>query len=685
MTWGENALKKHRGETWKPHVYQAKASEFLVNNGAAALFADPGTGKTSIVLNVVSTLLERGVARRILVIAPLRVCQLVWWQESRRWSQFRHLRFGWLHNSRAPWDIDGSPKRKDKEINRTDADIWLINPEGVQWLATKFTAKTFPFDTVVVDELTKFKRARAKRSKTLLQIAHKAPRVWGLTGSPTPNGYEDLFGQMLLLDGGNALGRYYTKFRDKYFVPDGFTGFKYVLAKNADKRIEAAIDHLVLRIAAEDWLELPKQVDHPISIKLDDKARKAYETLKKQMILDVPDGVVTAANSAALYSKLAQLANGRVYLEQEFGKKREVLEVHSAKVEALDDLVEELSGAPLLVTYEFNHDLDQIKEWHQKKFKTPLRFLGRGTKGTEADQIEKDWNANDIGVLAVHPASSGHGLNFQRGGAQHICHFSATWDYELYDQVIQRILRQGNTAAHVVNHLLLVESSIDELKYEALQDKDTTQDRFLQAINTAFQDEPTNRHSTQEKPMAFEKLKRKAAAAPAVEEAPAAAPAAAQKVAPKGWGKIAESNDEQEQRAAIQDKIRGNERAVDEPEKDEDVATPTDAKSAFSRETQAAMDGEGEEAPVEEKPKTKRKATKKKAAPAPVAVDPAAPHYSLGVTVKVVFDDEGAPKPEITTNASVSGNFDDKIAVSIAERAVAAAEAAANKIVGEDE
>jgi hypothetical protein len=245
-----------------------------------------------------------GVAKKVLIVAPKRVCQLVWWSESQQWTQFRHLRFAWLHNSRAPWDPHSSPKNKEEEIEQ-DADIYLINPEGIEWLSKHLSRKPWPFDTVIVDELTKFKNARSKRSKLLRKLTSGVPRRWGLTGSPTPNGYEDLFGQILWLDGGIALGSYFKQFRDKYFIPDGFNGWNWKLAKNADKRIEKKIEHLVLRIAAEDWLTLPERIDQPIYIDLDPKTKTAYEKLKKQMILDVEDQEITAANSAALYSKLA--------------------------------------------------------------------------------------------------------------------------------------------------------------------------------------------------------------------------------------------------------------------------------------------------------------------------------------------------------------------------------------------
>lgn len=679
-----NPPSRRSAELWKPHNYQRRATEFLLTNGAAALFADPGTGKTSTVLNAFTELQTLGVAKTMLVVAPRRVCQLVWWQESQRWSQFKHLTFAWLHDSRAPWDIEGSPRRKEAEC-KNQADIYLINPEGVAWLAKEFHGRRMPFDVVCVDELTKFKNHMAKRSKQLRKLSAHTRRIWGLTGSPTPNGYEDLFGQILLLDGGAALGHRYTMFRDKYFVPDGFTGFKFKLAPGADKRIEDKIAPLVMRIAAEDWLDLPEKIDDPILIDLDKPHRAAYDKLRKEMLLQVPGGLVTAANSAALYSKLAQLANGQVYLEEVYGEARKSVHVHDAKLDALTDLVDSLGGAQLLVAYEFNHDLDRLKAWHEAQFGTPLRFLGKGTSDREASDIERDWNAQQIGVLAVHPASSGHGLNFQRGGAQHICWFSATWDFELYDQLIQRILRQGNTAKHVVNHLLLVKDSIDELKYAALQDKDLTQDRFLQAINTAFQGETRSpaagvsaAEQKETEDMAFEKLKRKAEA---VAAEPAAAPAA--KSVPKGWAKPAAATtpDETEQRAAIREQITGAARAPVEVEEEGGEEAPVDAKAAFSPAVKAALEGssddEENDAPAVKAPVKKTRAAKSGV----VEVAEASVFRNLEVTVEVATDADGAPMPKVIARAFVGGEFEEDAAVRMAEVAVAAAEAAFNRIV----
>ena len=294
-------------KSWEPHPYQRRAVEFLCNQSVAALFLDPGLGKTSITLSSFATLKNAGVAARALVIAPLRVVQTVWQQEAQKWTQFRHLRFCVLHG----------PKKGEllrASLQDGSADIWLLNPEGVQWLTKQYFGRGLPFDTVVIDELTKFKNHKAVRSTSLRPCLRGVRRRWGLTGTPIPNGYMDLFGQFLMLDDGAALGKYITHFRDSYFQAD-FNGFDYTLQRGAAQRIEAKIAPYVLRMAAEDYLDLPPLVDDIRYVELEKDAREAYAAMKDEMLATLPEGVVTGANAAAVYSKLKQMANGSVYLE----------------------------------------------------------------------------------------------------------------------------------------------------------------------------------------------------------------------------------------------------------------------------------------------------------------------------------------------------------------------------------
>lgn len=552
-------------EPWTPWAYQERAVQFLMERGAAALFLDPGLGKTSIVLEAFRRLKERGAAERMLVVAPKRVCELVWEQEGRKWSQFRDLSFSFLHG----------PKKAERL--RDDVDIHLINPEGVPWLIGHLSRAELRWDTVVIDELTKFKNHRAQRSKLLRRKLGTAQRRWGLTGSPAPNGYMDLFGQLLILDDGAALGQYVTYFRDRYFQK-GFTGFDWSLTPGSAERIEDRISPYVLRMAAEDYLDLPPLQNNTIEVRPPPDAMKQYQELKRDMLLTVPEGTITAANAGGVFSKLKQLANGAIYLIDDLpGGKREFVELHSAKLDALEDLIEELAGQPLLVAYEFQHDLTRI-----------LGRLGKdtpslaGVSGARAAEIEAAWNRGELPVLLVHPASAGHGLNLQGAGASHICWFSKPWDLEQYEQTIRRILRQGSTADRVVCHALVVRGTVDDLVEEALTAKDTTQKKLLAALGAeVMREDPApiatgSVARTEDNDMTVKKLGFRRPGSGGV-EAGAAAPA------PKGWGApatgIAEDEDMPPIVSAYADSLS-----------DEDSATPTIPKG-WGAPPSAADDG----------------------------------------------------------------------------------------------
>lgn len=588
---------------WIPHGYQVRAVNFLVDRQAAALFLDPGLGKTSVTLAAFDILRSEGIAKKMLVVAPLRVCQLVWTQEGQEWTQFRHLKFSTLHG----------PKKGDR-LN-DDSDIFLINPEGISWLVSQYKGKPWPFDTVTIDELTKFKNASSLRHKALMTKMSKVQRRWGLTGSPIPNGYLDLFGQMKTLDGGASLGNYYTRFRDKYFEAD-FSGFKYLLRRGSSKAIEAAIKPYVLRMAADDYLELPPRIDDIISVVMPKKARVIYEEMKKEMMAVLEGTVVEAGNAAAVYSKLKQMANGAVYAGDGVFEPKKVVHIHDAKIEALEELIEELAGTPLLVGYEFRHDLARI----QKALGGNIPYIGSGVTAKQAEQIEKDWNANKIPVLLAHPASAGHGLNFQKGNAFHIAWFSATWDYELYDQFIKRVLRQGNEATTVFNHIFIVEDTIDIKTREAILVKGFTQDAFHDALNSEIYRTGKTAvppHGTEEKENTMvRKLQRRGVEEDDIEE--------------EDEEEVSTSSRKSKRvssRSKLRGKPRDEEEEVDEEEEEDDLEeeeekpTRKTSRRKFSRKVREALDGDEEEEEEEEEtseeddpPKRRsRKVTKKEA------------------------------------------------------------------------
>lgn len=542
-------------EMWVPHSYQVRATDFLLDRGSAALFLDPGLGKTSITLNAFVTLQEEGEVKRMLVVAPLRVCQLVWEQEAKRWEQFRHLKFTLLHG----------PSKENRL--RDDSDVFLINPEGVKWLCDMYWGRSLPFDIVTIDELTKFKNAQSIRHKSLLPRLKRVRRRWGLTGTPIPNGYLDLFGQMKILDDGASLGQYYSHFRNKYFEKD-YTGFNWDLRRGSAKAIEAAIKPYVLRMSAEDYLELPQLIEDIRTVQMPAKARKRYEQMKNDLITELEGETIEAGNAAAAYSKLKQMANGAVYHGDDIMSPRKVVHLHDAKIEAIGELIEELSGTPLLVGYEFNHDLHRLR----KALGADIPYLGSGVSGKKAAEIERAWNNGELPVLLAHPASAGHGLNFQRGNACHIAWFSTTWDYELYDQFLRRVLRQGNNAPRVFNHIFIVENTIDIKTRDAILNKGMTQTAFFDALNAEiYQDgktaAPTNgAHSTEKEHIMVRKLSRKSKKQDDYEE-------------PEDEMEEDEEEEEEQPKrrtrrsaksSGTKRKLRGRKAAKEEPEEDED-------------------------------------------------------------------------------------------------------------------
>ena len=452
---------------WQDHAhdYQKRAAAHLFERDAAALWLSPGYGKTSVTLHAFKALRAAGAAEHMLVVAPLRVVQTVWTQEIEHWATLNGLVAARLHGT-----------KKETWLKRRDVNIWLINYEGIPWLADMAKAGKLPFkfDVVVFDEIRRMKNAQGLRFKAVRPIAALAKYRWGLTGTPASNGLMDLFGQFLILDGGAALGQRITRFRHDYFEQH-YDGFTWVPRPGAQEAIEAKIEDYVFR--ADGKLDLPDFVFDNRAVALDAKARKTYTTLKNDLIASVEGVHITAANAAVLVGKLKQMANGRVYDEN-----RVVHEIHSAKKDALLELVEELGDEQLLIAYEFNHDLAQIRE----ALGVNLPYLGAGVnERTALDYVDR-WNKREIQIMAAHPASAGHGLNLQKGGAHHILWWGPTFDLDHYIQFNDRLRRQGNEADAVIVHTFVTEHSVDETAVKAREDKDVLQSALLNALTAEF-------------------------------------------------------------------------------------------------------------------------------------------------------------------------------------------------------
>lgn len=440
---------------YEPHSYQKYATNFIERNSIAALLLDMGLGKTSITLTALNNLLfDYFDVHRILVVAPLRVARTTWSDEIEKWDHLSNLTFA---------IAVGTEKERIAALGQK-ADITMINRENLQWLIEK-SGQSFEYDMVVIDELSSFKNHQAKRFKALMKVRPKVKRIVGLTGTPSSNGLMDLFAEFKILDMGVRLGRYIGQYRNAYFTPDKMNGpivYSYKPLPSAEKIIYEKISDITISMKATDHLKMPELIECETVVKMSEKEKKNYTTLKKELVLSIPDGEITVANAASLSNKLSQMANGAIYFED-----NEFVTIHDRKLDALEDLIESANGKPLLVAYWFKHDLERIKE----------RFDVREIK--TSDDI-KDWNDGKILVAVIHPASAGHGLNLQSGGST-LVWFGLTWSLELYQQTNARLYRQGQKNTVVIHHII-TKGTIDEDIVKALKRKDKTQSSLIDAV-----------------------------------------------------------------------------------------------------------------------------------------------------------------------------------------------------------
>lgn len=440
---------------YEPHSYQKYATNFIERNSIAALLLDMGLGKTSITLTALNNLLfDYFDVHRVLVVAPLRVARITWSDEIEKWDHLSNLTFA---------IAVGTEKERIAALGQK-ADITMINRENLQWLIEK-SGQSFEYDMVVIDELSSFKNHQAKRFKALMKVRPKVKRIVGLTGTPSSNGLMDLFAEFKILDMGVRLGRFIGQYRNAYFTPDKMNGpivYSYKPLPSAEKIIYEKISDITISMKATDHLKMPKLIECETVVQMSEKEKKSYTTLKKELVLSIPDGEITAANAASLSNKLSQMANGAIYFED-----NEFVTIHDRKLDALEDLIESANGKPLLVAYWFKHDLERIKE----------RFDVREIK--TSDDI-KDWNDGKILVAVIHPASAGHGLNLQSGGST-LVWFGLTWSLELYQQTNARLYRQGQKNTVVIHHII-TKGTIDEDILKALKRKDKTQSSLIDAV-----------------------------------------------------------------------------------------------------------------------------------------------------------------------------------------------------------
>jgi len=437
------------------HRYQKFSAQFIIEHPVAAIFLDCGLGKTVTSLTAINELLfDSFEVQRVLVVCPLRVGS-VWANEIHRWEHLQKLQYSIA--------IGTEPERL-AALSRK-ADIYIINRENVQWLIEK-SGVPFTFDLLVIDELSSFKNHQSKRFRALLKARPKVKRIIGLTGTPSANGLMDLFAEFRLLDLGERLGRFIGQYRSSYFKPDKRNGqviFSYKPLPDAEEAIYSRIADITISMKSTDHLQMPELVSSQYEVQLSDDERIRYDELKRDLILQLPDGDVTAANAASLTGKLCQLANGAIYSDN-----GDTIKFHDRKLDALEDLIEAANEKPVLVAYWFKHDLNRIKK----------RFTVREIKSS---QDIADWNAGKIPIAVIHPASAGHGLNLQSGGSTLIW-FGLTWSLELYQQTNARLWRQGQSSKTVIILHLITKGTIDEQILKALSEKNLTQQSLIDAV-----------------------------------------------------------------------------------------------------------------------------------------------------------------------------------------------------------
>jgi SNF2 family DNA or RNA helicase len=449
-------------ENWNPSDNQLACVQGMVGNAGFGALAKPGFGKTSATLAACAILKEANATKGVIVVAPLRPVYKVWPAEIQRWEDFKHLSYEILHG----------PKKAD--ALRRKADVYIINYEGLAWLEAELAKfkkekREIPFDVLVLDESTKVKNTKTQRYKILRSIRHLFSRCWILTGTPAPNGIQDLFGQIYMLDMGKRLGKFITHFRREYFDEEPQRG-GYSLwypRKGAKQAIEAKIADITVTFDAPPKPGLSENI---IYVDLAPATKKIYKGIEDDFYAQLDSGEVTAVNAAAKSVKLRQITGGGVY-----GTKG-IEYFDDAKVNALLDLIEEQAGQPLLVAVAFQHEVTKIREALGRE----VPYLGGGMSAAYANQVIDDWNAGKLDVLLVHPSSVAHGLNLQSGGSQ-LVWFNLTWNAEEYEQTIARVWRQGQKKACVV-HFIIADDTIDTRVLDVLRAKIAAQESLLKSL-----------------------------------------------------------------------------------------------------------------------------------------------------------------------------------------------------------
>ena len=443
---------------YEPHDYQKRAINMILSKPAVGLFLEMGLGKTVITLTATNQLLyEQFAVTRVLVIAPLKVAEDTWSRESAKWDHLHDLKIA---------KILGTVTQR-AEAAASDADIYVINRENVVWLVERYPKAKWRWDMVVIDELSSFKSNRAERFKALRRVRPYIRRIVGLTGTPNPNGYMDLWAEIFLLDQGERLERTIGRYRELYFKPgrgDGHITYEWRLREGADKAIQARIADITVSMKAEDYLKLPERIDNVVRVRLGDEAFKTYREMERNQIIELNNETVTAVSAASVMGKLLQMSGGAVY-DDNGG----YVEFHTEKTKALQEIID-TNDTPVLVFYAYRHEKERL-----------LKALAKlKPRMLDTEQDISEWNDGKIRLLLAHPASVGYGLNLQAGGHT-IVWYSLPWSLELYQQANERLNRPGQQHVCRVYHLIL-QGTHDSRVLKALKNKEKGQDAAIEAL-----------------------------------------------------------------------------------------------------------------------------------------------------------------------------------------------------------
>lgn len=443
------------------HNYQKYSIEFIKDHPAAAIFLGCGCGKTAIALTAIEDMMHDSFEiRKCLIVAPIRVAQASWPDEIRKWDHLSDLRFS----------VAVGTREERLAALKADAEVYIINRENLSWLVEQ-SGLPFDYDMCVLDELSSFKNWQSKRFRAFMKVRPRLKRVVGMTGTPSSNGLMDLFAEYRCLDMGERLGRFIGQYRSTYFSPDRRNGnivFTYTPLPGAEEKIYRRISDITISMKSTDFLDMPELVTTEYAVTLDDCEREKYESMKKDLILQLPEGEVTALNAASLSGKLSQMANGAVYSDD-----GSYTAIHARKLDALEDIIESANGSPVLVAYWFKHDLERISE-RLHKLCIPFAQLDK------PEDIRR-WNNGEYPVMLIHPAAAGHGLNLQHGGST-IVWFSVPWSLELYTQTVDRLFRQGQKSETVSVIHIIAKDTIDGRIVKALKHKDGLQEALIAAV-----------------------------------------------------------------------------------------------------------------------------------------------------------------------------------------------------------